>query len=288
MAVESPSLTRISGLVIEKHPKSNATWSRFKLQEANGSTVWATAKFDVELREVIVAEAEFNQKFKSYDVKSLVQNGEAVVSNEVVTLRLIDTLDGVGKIKARKLADKFPELYKSIIETPEAVAAACGVDLVKVQEVAALLTNDAGKLAHITELVNLGWPHHLAKRIGGDEKVFRIAVKSPYAAIRVVAGLGWETADAIGQSQGIKADDPERIKAGISHFYRENIQGDGHTVVTGEELLNREGLPTLLGVRPALIEPLLKVELVELGGGWYTTAFQRKNSEIIARSFLGA
>jgi hypothetical protein len=286
MATATAELIEITGIVIELHPKSGEKWSRAKVRQENGSTIWVVCKFALKLQEVLTAKCTYNEKFRSYDVQNLVDDGEGKVSNAVVILKLVETLDGVGKVKARRLGEQFPELFEAIINTPEAVAAACGATLENVQNVAAALREERGNLTRVTALTNLGYPNHLAKQIALVDASYRVALESPYAAIRLVSGLGWLLADEVGRKMGIKPEDSSRIEAGIDYYYYENVANDGHTRVRGEELLYPEALPSLLGIRASLISEKLEKSLIPLGNGWYTSEVHRKNAEVIAGFFL--
>lgn len=286
MAAKTADLIKVSGIVIELHPKSGDKWSRARVRLENGTTAWVVAKFGLKINEVLTANCTFNEKFRSYDVVNLVDDGDGKVSNSVVILKLVELLDGVGKVKARRLGEQFPELYESILANPEAVAAACGATLENVQKVASELREERGNLSRVTALTDLGYPNHLAKQIAIVDQNYRVALESPYAAIRLVSGLGWLLADEVGRKMGIQPEDPKRIEAGIDHYYFEKVANDGHTRVTGEELLYPENLPSLLGINKRLIAEKLETALVPLGNGWYTSAFHRKNAETIAGFFL--
>jgi len=253
-----------------------------------GDKSWVTGKFGIELGEVVDAECTYNEKFRSYDMIKLVDSGDGKISNLVVTLKLIEILDGVGQVKARRLADKFPELYETLISDPQSIADACGASLESVVEVQHDLETQRSALTRITKLTEMGYPHHLAKRIALSETAYPVAIKSPYAAIKHVAGLGWVIADEIGRKNGVKLDDAERIAAGIEYFYRLKVSGNGHTRVHVNSLFGQaDGLCQLLGTTQDKVSPTLNITLIPLGEGWYTSDFNRKNAETISTFFLG-
>jgi hypothetical protein len=194
----------------------------------------------------------------------------------------------VGKVKARRLGEKFPELFNTIIENPEAIAAACGADLNKVIFVAEDLKGERGRLSRVTELVSRGFPHHLAKRIANDDKQYRTALESPYAAIKLVSGLGWLIADEIGRKQGIAADNGARIEAGIDYWYSDKVSGEGCTVVHVDRILSNENLPALLGISVSKIGPAVERVLIPLEDGFFTSAIHRKNAVTISEFFVPA
>jgi hypothetical protein len=278
--------TKITAIVLELHPKSGDRWSRAKCRLEDGTTSWVVAKWKLSLGETLVAEATYNAKFRSYDLVRLVDEG-GTVSNGVVILKLVERLSGVGVVKARRLGEKFPDLFEAIQSSPEAVAAACGAKLEDVKDVAESLAAERGNLSRVTKLVDLGYPNHLAKQIACNEQAYPVATTSPYAAIRLVSGLGWLLADQVGRKMGIAKDDPARIAAGIGHYYADSVAGDGHTRVHEAALLAPEALPAMLGVPRGLIQHGLDSELIPLGGGWYTSARHRDNAETIAGFFFG-
>ncbi len=273
-----PPLTRITATVLELHAKSGDNWSRAKVQFEDGRTAWITAKFRLNVDETVEADCTYNEKFRSYDVVKLVGDESGKVSNAVIILKLVEVLDGVGAVKARRLGEKFPELYTTLIEHPEEIAAACGTDVENVKQVALLLEGERAVLSRVTTLIARGFPQHLAKRISGDDRQYVTALESPYAAIKLVSGLGWLIADEIGRKQGIVANDPKRIVAGIDHYYRESVANDGHTVVHGDSLLELPNIPALLGIAVKEIAPLLEETLLPTGDGWYTSENHRKNA----------
>ncbi len=282
-------LVHITGRVLELHAKSGPSWSRAKILLEDGSTAWVTAKFGITLDEILDAKAIFNEKFRSYDVVSLIDT-DGNVSNGVVVLKLVELLDGVGQIKARKLSEQFPNLWEAVTNDPEAIAAACGADLIKIQQVAFELTGQQEQLSRVSTLINQGYPNYIARRAASKEETYRIAKDSPYAAIRVVDGLGWLIADEVGRKMGIKVGDPERIKAGIDHHYRERVAKDGHTRVTQTSLLSPDALPSLLGIPSSKIGEYLDVVLVKVAVDgnteWFSSGYHKKNAEKIATFFL--
>lgn len=273
-------LTRLTGTVIELHPKSGPSWSRFRLEKLEGDLYWCTAKWGVSVGDVIDVEANYNSKFKSYDV---VRNIESTnVSNEVVCLQLVKYLPGVGVKKAKILSEKFPELYKEITENPTAIADAVNVNVVDVIQVAESLEASQQHYTRVTTLVNQGYPQHLASRIAPVERLYVVAAKCPYSAIKLVSGLGWKIADEIGIKKGIDPRDPNRIKAAINHYYTEQVTGSGHTTVSLGELIDPQAVPALLGCCPTNLDEYFAQELIEHIPGHYTSRSHRENAETIA------
>lgn len=286
MPTAKTELTRVCGTVEEVHPKSNDKWSRAKIYDVKGRGFWITAKFRLSIGETIEADCTFNETYKSYDVVRLADPGDGKISNDVVILKLIDVLDGVGEVKARKLGAEFPELYETLINSPEKIAEFVKIPLETVQTISTGLTAERAVLSRLTKLTAVGYPNYLAKKIADIDHHYIVALKSPYAAIKLVVGLGWKIADTIGLGMGIAADDSNRIAAGIEYAYSEKVAKEGHTLIKGEEFLNPENLPSLLGVSQVKIESILHKTLIPFGDGYYTSPSHLKNSETIKEFFL--
>jgi exodeoxyribonuclease V alpha subunit len=277
-------LHRLTGIVLELHPKSNENWSRAKIEKADGTVCWVTAQFGLEVGETVDAHCTFNEKFRSFDVVSLADT-DGKVTNEVVTLRLVQELSGVGAVKARRLSDRFPDLYETITKDPQQIATACGVDLDEVSRVASILSDEGGLLSRVSKLITYGYPGHIAKKIAKKDAAWKVALESPYRCIRLIDGLGWLIADEVGRKAKIPLDSEDRIVAGIDHYYRDKVHGDGHTKVHAAALLDSGALPNLLGLPRAKIQGHLDVTLINLNNGYYTNAHHRKNAATIAGFF---
>lgn len=277
-------LHRLTGVVIDLHAKSGPNWSRAKVQTADGFTSWVTAQFGLEMGETLDANCIYNDKFRSYDVVSLADS-DGKVTNEVVTLRLVQELSGVGSVKAGRLSDKFPDLYETITKDPQQIADACGVDLDEVLRVSGILESENVLLSRVSKLLNYGYPGHIAKRIAKNEAAWKIALESPYRCIKLIEGLGWLIADEVGRKAKIPLTSEDRIQAGIDHYYREKVTRDGHTKVTGAALLDPGALPNLLGIGKNVIQPWLDKTLINLDNGFYTNARHRENAQTIAGFF---
>lgn len=286
---DNKAVSRLTGVVTELHPKSSENWSRARLALDTGNAAWVTGKFGLRLGEVVICDCTFDAKFKSYEIKALICDSVAVVSNSVICLKLVEGLDGVGKVKAERLSEKYPNLFQSITEVPDEVAAFVGIPVTSVLAIAEDLTREKNNLNRLTVLEKAGWPNALAKKVIKSDQLYRIASESPYRAIRYVEGLGWKTADEIGSRQGIKKDDPARVEAAVDYYYTDFVAKKGHTKVDLDELLNEcsgiLGLPTYDAVK--FVVPAANNTLINLGDNWFCTDAHYKNTNTIAEFFLG-
>ncbi len=287
---DANQIHKITGIVRELHPKSGDNWSRAKVELDTGHPAWVVCKFRLEVGETLVATATFNGTYKSYDVVELIPQDGDKVSNAVVVLKLAEYLDGVGRIKAQRLSDQFPDtLWAKLTDDPKAVATACGADLTDVIAVGEQLKVEQTALGKFSTLLAKGFPNHIAKRICRTDHTYRVAIESPYKAIPLIEGLGWLTADEVGRKQGIPKDNAARIEAGIEYVYAERVAGEGHTLTTADTLLAHGNLPTLLGLTANRIAPHLAAVLVPVEGGTYLTSRRQfDNAEAIAGFFFKA
>jgi hypothetical protein len=274
---------KIVGIVREKNPKSGPTWSRFKIQLDTGRHAWCVCNWPVDIGEIVVANATFNSQYKSYDLIEVLHDHQESVSNAVVIMKLCENLQGVGVVKAGKLGEKFPNLYETVINDPHAIVAACGAKLEDVVRVGNELDGQKEVLTRLTLLKKAHWPDHLAKRIVTSDQLYRISIKSPYAAIPWVEGLGWLIADEIGSKQKIAIDAPERIAAGIDHVYRSKVTDDGHTKAP-RWFLNRE-LERILSLHETKFRNTLDVELIPLQDDWMCSDRNRRHASTIMDFF---
>lgn len=286
---DNKAIFRFTGVVVELHAKSSENWSRARLLLDTGNKEWVTGKFGLKIGEVVVCDCTFDAKFKSYEIKALICDSVAVVSNTIICLKLVEGLDGVGNVKAQRLSEKYPNLFQAITEVPDEVAAYVGIPVTAVLAVAEDLTREKNNLNRLTALEKAGWPNGLAKKAIKNDKIFKVASESPYRAIKLIEGLGWKTADEIGSRQGIKKDDPARVEAAVDYYYTDFVAKKGHTKVDLDELLNEcsgiLGLPTYDAVK--FVVPAANNTLINLGDNWYCADAHYKNTNIIAEFFLG-
>jgi exodeoxyribonuclease V alpha subunit len=286
ISTKENTIHRITGTVIDLHAKSGDNWSRAQLLTDEG-TVWVTAKFRLEEGETVEVNATYNAKFRSYDVVEIVIPTDGQVSNSVIKMKLVEYVSGVGSVKAGRLAEQFPNLWETLKNNRQAIADACGASLASLDQLVAVLEGQQSALSRVSELIRVGYPNSLAKRIAQNDKQYVIAIKSPYEAIKYVFGLGWALADEIGHRMGIAKDDPVRIEAGVFHYWQTVVSNNGNTRAMAEEILDREELPSLLGL------PASKIDLMKLlvpintsdEGKWYTTDAALANASTIKEFF---
>jgi exodeoxyribonuclease V alpha subunit len=107
-------------------------------------------------------------------------------------------------------------------------------------------------------LQSFGITQSLVRRIvrAYGDKAFEVATQHPYRLCRDVSGIGFKTADAIAKAQGLPAEHPERLEAGLLHLL-EQAEENGHTWTDKVALVDEGG--RLLGVPAAPLVAALDV-----------------------------
>ncbi len=276
--------TRITGEVVELHPKSGDTWTRAKVNRGT-SSVWLTCKYRLDLGQVIDVLCSFNAKFKSYDV---IRNAgtSGVVSNEVVVTYIVKTLPGVGAVKAGYLSKAAGQdkLFDGILANPQWVADAVGAKIEDVNTLVQELNKYRAEFADVSSLTNYGYTPAIAKAIT-QLGLVDAALQSPYPLIPLVTGLGWKLADEVGRKQGIALDAPERVVAGIVHFYNEEVRGQGCTIVSLDELCGSNGAAKFLSVGSDLIREHAVNALIPVGDDLVISKQDLSNEQTIQEFF---
>ncbi len=127
------------------------------------------------------------------------------------------TLDGVGKVMAKRMYDTFGDNVFNIMENDLATLAAVkGIS----QKKAKTISKSYGKRKYARELFQYLYPFRikdnqiilLYKKFGSD--AIRMIKENPYC-ITEIAGIGFKTAERIAKSENLPDNFPGRIEAGI-------------------------------------------------------------------------
>lgn len=283
--MSTEKIVRLAGTVIELHPKSGPNWTRAYVQTLD-EFVWLTAKFQLQLGDTVEVDAVFNAKFRSYDAKKLITGKE--ISNTVVQLQLIQRVPGLGKIKAKVLAEAFPKLWDALQNNLDAVAAKAGLSKEVFSECIEAIQAQGASLGRVSELVNLGYPVRIAKIVAEQDSLYVVALKGPYGLIPYVHGLGWKVAEEIGQTMRIDANDPARVGAAIQYIWT-IVLNEGHTIAPRKAVL--EGLYKLdINVGDDAVGKVINESTIPIDTpdhpDYVTTRASLSRAEIIRNFFL--
>lgn len=181
-------------------------------------------------------------------------------------------LPGVGPKMAERIARTFGEKTLEILDADSSrLREVRGLGEARVQAIRAAWTEQRAH-ANLALLLNsYGVGAALVARVirvFGDS-AFSIVQTNPYRLIKSVPGIGFRTADAIAQKQGLPTAHPERIAAGLLYALAREAES-GHTVTPRPELATRAA--ELLAVDVALCDSQIDAlalrgdVLVEAGG----------------------
>ncbi len=154
----------------------------------------------------------------------------------------------VGVQTARAIADTYKAEALSVCKMdPSRVADDIrGITLERAHEIAKTLNAIAADEALQIELKELFLNIPVQKRalkqiaeLWGPDAPAMIR-KDPYVLPDVITGVGFATADIVGQQKlKISTTDPRRVRGAVMHAMRESVNGEGHTCLPSEELFNR-------------------------------------------------
>lgn len=149
---------------------------------------------------------------------------------------------GIGPELARRLVEHFGERTLEVLEEePGRVLEVPGVGPRKLAAVREALKEGRAQRETLVLLQGLGLGPGLAlelwNRLGSEAA--SLAASDPYALAGRVPRLGFRTADAMAQSQGLARDAPARIRGGLRHVLLQSVEREGHTCLLQSDLVER-------------------------------------------------
>ena len=170
-----------------------------------------------------------------FEVPQDFQDAEALVSF------LAWTLKGIGKSRARLLAQHFgPKILEILDEDPERILEVPGIGPKTLEQVKRSWHRYATTRKTFLHLARLGLSYALARRVYeyfGDDAV-RIVEEDPYR-LAEVPRVGFRRADEIARKQGIRPEDPRRIRAALLYVLNRAAEEQGHVYLPLSELRDR-------------------------------------------------
>lgn len=149
---------------------------------------------------------------------------------------------GIGPATAKLIVQEFgKETLDILSEHPERLTEIAGIGKKRAAQLAASFQEQYGAREAMVFLQSYGVPPSLAVKIsriyGADAQ--RKIRENPYRLIDDIEGVGFLTADRIALSLGIPQDSDYRLKAGLKYALQEAANGEGHTYLPREALLDR-------------------------------------------------
>ena len=149
---------------------------------------------------------------------------------------------GIGPSTAKLLVQKFGKHTLDVLsESPERLTQVSGIGKKRAQMIAKSFQEQYGAREAMIFLQSYGVSPSLAvkisKKYGADAQ--QKIRENPYRLIDDIEGVGFLTADRIALSLGIPQDSEYRLKAGIKYALQEAANGEGHTYLPRDLLLQR-------------------------------------------------
>ncbi|MBR3105748.1 MAG: ATP-dependent RecD-like DNA helicase [Clostridia bacterium] len=151
-------------------------------------------------------------------------------------------IHGVGPSTAKLLVQEFGKHTLDVLsDSPERLTEVPGIGKKRAQQIAKSFLEQYGAREAMVFLQSYGVSPSLAvkisKRYGADAQ--QKIRENPYRLIDDIEGVGFLTADRIALSLGIPQDSEYRLKAGIKYVLQEAANGEGHTYLPRDILLQR-------------------------------------------------
>ena len=150
---------------------------------------------------------------------------------------------GIGPALAKRIVETFGDATARVLDTtPERLTEVLGLGEPRALRLASAWASQRAAREVLIYLQGLGLSAALAIRISrryGPDAV-RIAREEPYRLAVEVQGVGFRTADRIGQAAGLAADAPARLEAGLLHTLSELV-GHGHARYPQDQLCEEAG-----------------------------------------------
>ena len=168
-------------------------------------------------------------------------------------------IDGLGPELARRIVRTFGDATLGIIEqSPHRLQEVPGIGKKTIEKIVTSYQEQSELRDLMLWLENHGLSGTFAARIFKQYGSFAIDVleNHPYRLAAEVAGIGFQTADAIAHSIGVERDDPARLVAGLDYTLSQTAT-NGHCCVP-ESYLAERAAQTLGVPAPAVRDALTK------------------------------
>ena len=151
-------------------------------------------------------------------------------------------IKGVGPSTARLLVQEFgKDTLEILSEHPERLTEIPGIGKKRAAQLAQSFQEQFAAREAMVFLQSYGVPPSLAVKIsriyGADAQ--RKIRENPYRLIDDIEGVGFLTADRIALSLGIPMDSEYRLRSGLKYALQEAENGEGHTFLPRDMLLDR-------------------------------------------------
>jgi len=145
---------------------------------------------------------------------------------------------GVGPKLAKRIVDYFGESTFDVIENnPDLLSDVQGISVRKAREISESFREQFGVrniMMFFSGYFGATTSVRIYKRWGNH--AVDVVKENPYVLCDEIYGIGFEKADAMAETLGLKKDSRERIAAGLHYVLRYNASANGHTYLPKEKL----------------------------------------------------
>lgn len=181
----------------------------------------------------------FGEQFKADTVQVRLPSGTQAIYRYLAS----GVIRGIGEKMAKKLVDKFGADTFQVLEfEPEKLASMKGISPKKARAIQMEFIQKSGMRSLLEFLAQHSLPMELGPKLWkvygpGAMDVLRV---NPYVLLGGDLGVNFETADRLAYAAGIRADDHQRIEAGVLYTLSHNLD-NGHVFLPREKLLAASG-----------------------------------------------
>lgn len=203
-----------------------------KMHRAAGKIDSPMAGYDI----TVEGEADVHEKYGK-QIKVTASTVCQATSVDGILKYLVDQLDGIGPKLAEKIVDTFgSDTLRIIEEEPDRLKTISGISESKAKKIITCHKENKVYL-ELTEFFGEHATVNQIKKIYEEFKKEGIKKikENPYIIIYRVDGIGFNIADKLALSSGIKSDDPRRLGAAIIYILK-NIAAEGHCFCRLESL----------------------------------------------------
>lgn len=151
-----------------------------------------------------------------------------------------DLFPGIGKKTASTIVETLgTNAIEKVLNDPTVLDKVPRLSSERKETLISVLEENMGLERTIIQLNEWGFGPKIAMRIyqAYRENTIELLTENPYRLAEEIEGVGFQSADALGQLLGITGDHPSRIKAAILYKVNEIVQSEGHVYVEGKTAL---------------------------------------------------
>ncbi|MCD8160852.1 MAG: ATP-dependent RecD-like DNA helicase [Clostridiales bacterium] len=215
------------------------------------------------------------QSHPSYGRQFRAERGEQQLPTEtdaILAYLSAGVIKGIGPKLAKTLTSSFGTHTFEVLESqPEKLAEIKGVSMKKARAIQSEFLQKAGMRSLLEFLSQHSLPAGLALPLWHDygPRAIEMVQGDPYLLVDPEWGVRFTDADRLAAQLGIRADDPQRVEAGILYTLTHNLDV-GHVFLPRDKLLpvaarllrSSEGTPSLETLEEALESLQLRGEIV--------------------------